>query len=193
MSMVVQVSGLAALDRALAELPKATARNVLKRTLEKAAVPIVDEAKRLVPVNTGKLRDSIEASPKIKNKVGSSEFASAMRAGLGKDAAVSALRSARRAAKGQGSFAEIFVGPARGKGAIRYAHIMEFGSVKDAPQPYMRPAWDATKRRALDIIKAELGNEIIKTARRLGRAKRSSAALKYRASMAALLAHEAGL
>lgn len=192
MNMIVQVSGLAALDRALAELPKATARNVLKRTLEKAAVPIVDEAKRLVPVNTGRLRDSIAASPKIKNKVGSAEFASAMRAGLGKDAAVSALRSARRAAKGQGSFAEIFVGPS-GRKVIPYAHIMEFGSVKDAPQPYMRPAWDATKRQALDIIKAELGNEIIKTARRLGRAKRSSAALKYRASMAALLAHEAGL
>ena len=193
MSMTVSVSGLRQLDKALGELPKATARNVLKRTLEKSAQPMVDEAKRLAPVKTGTLRDSIAASFKLKNKVGNAEFAAAMRAGLGKDAAVSALRSARRAAKGQGAFAEIYVGPARGKGVIHYAHIVEFGSVKDSPQPYMRPAWDATKRRALDIIKAEIGNEIIKTARRLGRSKRSSADLKSRASNAALLASQAML
>lgn len=188
----VSVSGLRELELALAQLPKATARNVLKRTLEKAAQPTVDEAKRLVPVNTGRLRDSIVSSFKVKNKVGNAEYAAAMRAGLGKEAAGAALRQARKAAKGLGSFAEIYVGPARGKGVIPYAHIVEFGSVKDSPQPFMRPAWDVTKQDALRIIRAELGNEIIKTARRLGRGKKSSDELKFRASMAALLAHEAG-
>ena len=53
MSMTVSVEGLAALDKALAELPKATARNVLKRTLDKAAQPIVEEAKTLTPFRTG--------------------------------------------------------------------------------------------------------------------------------------------
>lgn len=182
----VSVTGLAELDRALGELPRATARNVLKRTLAKAAQPIVDEAKRLVPAQTGRLRDSIVASTRVKNKVGSAEYAAAMRAGLGKEAARSALRGARRAAAGTGSFAELFVGPSTG--AIRYAHIVEFGSVKDSPQPYMRPAWDSTRQQALDLIKTEMAGEIIKAARRVGRSKKQSAEVKYRASLAAMMA-----
>jgi len=192
MKMRVSVSGLRELDKALGMLPKATARNVLKRALDKAAQPIVDEAKTLAPVNTGALRDSIKASTRVKNKVGASEYSAAMRSGLGKQAARSALLAARRANRGQGSFAETFVGPARGKGVIRYAHIVEFGSVKHAPQPYMRPAWDGNKDKALSIIKAELGSEIIKAARRVGRSKKQSAEAKFNASMAALMAHEAG-
>ena len=182
MSVTVSVSGLKELDQALGELPKATARNVLKRTLNKAAVPMVEEAKRQAPVRTGKLRDSIMASSRIKNTVGNSEYSAAMRAGLGKEAARSALLAARKANKGQGSFAEVYIGPARGGGIIRYAHIVEFGSVDTAPQPYMRPAWDATKDKMLTIIKDELGNEIIKAARRVGRSKKQSADVKYRAS-----------
>lgn len=194
MSIRVSVSGLRELDQALGLLPKATARNVLKRTLDKAAQPIVDEAKQLVPVKTGALRDSIIASTRVKNKVGAAEYSAAMRAGLGKQAARSALIAARRANRGQGSFAEVFVGPKRGGkwGVIRYAHIVEFGSVKDAPQPYMRPAWDGNKDQALSIIKAELGSEIIKAARRVGRSKKQSTGAKFNASMAALMAHEAG-
>ena len=194
MSITVRVEGLAALDRALGELPRATARNVLIRTLNKAAQPMVNEARRLAPVapNGGKLRDSITASTRLKNKTGNAEYSAAMRGGLGKEAARAALISARRANKGQGSFAQTFIGPARGGGVIRYAHIMEFGSIKTAPQPFMRPAWDSTKDQALNIIKNELGNEIIRAARRLGRSKKQSVDVKYRASIAALLAHEAG-
>ena len=146
MSVMVSVSGLRELDRALGMLPKSTARNVLKRTLDKAAQPIVAEAKRQAPVKTGTLRDSITASTRIKNKTGSAEFASAMKAGLGKAAARSALLA----------------------------------------------AWDSTKDQALSIIKAELGSEIIKAARRVGRSKKQSLAAKQSASMAALMAFEAG-
>lgn len=192
MSIKVSVSGLRELDRALGLLPKATARNVLKRTLDKAAQPIVEAAKAEVPVKSGALRDSIKASPRVKNQVGRSEYSAAMRAGLGKSAARAALIAARRANKGQGSFAEVFVGPARGKGVVRYAHLIEFGSARLPPRPFMRPAWDANRMRALEIIKAELGAEIIKAARRLGRSRKQSSETKFAASMAALLAHEAG-
>lgn len=193
MSIVVSVSGLSQLDKALGELSKATARNVLKRTLTKAAEPIRDEAKRLVPVQTGKLRDSIMISARVKNKVGNAEYSNAMRAGLGKEAARSALLAARKAGKGTGSFAEVYVGPARGAGVIRYAHIVEFGSNDTPMQAYMRPAWDGQKDAALNIIKDELARQIMAAARRVGRSKKASADIKYRASMAALLAHEATL
>lgn len=190
--VVVSLSGFRELDRALGELPKATARNVLKRTLIKAGEPIAENARNLAPVDSGNLRESIAVSARLKNKVGNAEFSAAMRAGLGKDSAVKAMRDARRAARGQGSFAEAYVGPATGKGVIGYAHLMEFGTSTLSAQPYMRPAWDSEQRKALDIIKAELGNEIIKAARRIGRSKKAGADVKYRASVAAMMAAGAG-
>lgn len=188
MTVTISTSGFRALDQALAELPKSTARAVLIRTLKKAGQPIAEEASRLAPVDTGKLRDRIIVSARLKNKVGGAEFAAAMRAGLGKAAAVSAMRQARRDANG--SFAEMFVGPARG--VLAYASLVEFGTVKNPPKPFMRPAWDSNKRQALDIIRRELGNEIIMAAKRLARSKSKSADVKYRASLAALMAVEAG-
>lgn len=192
MGVSVKVSGLAELNKALGKLPKATARNVLVRTLNKAAEPMAEEARRLAPVKTGKLRDSIMVSARVKNTIGNSRYSAAMRAGLGKEAARAALLAARKANKGKGSFAEVFVGPARGGGVIRYAHIIEFGAADRAPQPYMRPAWETTKDAMLGTIKTELRNEIIAAARRLGRSKKQSVEVKARASVAALLAHEAG-
>jgi HK97 gp10 family phage protein len=188
MSITVSTSGFRALDQALGELPKSTARSVLVRTLKKAGKPIADEASRLAPVDTGKLRDRIIVSARLKNKAGAAEYHAALRDGLGKAAAVSALRDARRGAKG--SFAEMFVGPARG--VLAYAHLVEFGTVKVPPKPFMRPAWDGNKRQALDIIRRELGTEIIMAAKRLARSKTKSADVKYRASLAAMMAVEAG-
>jgi len=183
---VVSTSGFAALDKALAELPKATARNVLKRTLVKAGEPIAEEARRLAPVASGELKTTIAVSSRIKNKVGNAEFAAAMRAGLGKDAARQALRDARRGAGG--SFAEMFVGPA----SLPQAHMNEFGTSKMAAQPYMRPAWDSEKMNSLAIIKSELGSQIIAAAKRIGRSKKRDSGVKYRASLAALMAAEQG-
>jgi len=149
---VVQIEGLRELEQALGELPKATARNVLRRVLMKRAQPIVDTARQLVPVDSGQLRDSIAVSTKLGTKAGKSGFAAAMRAGLGKEAAVQAMRDARRAARGQGSFAEVYVGPGR----LPHAHMVEFGTSKMTPRPYWRPAFDANKDGILDGIKEDL-------------------------------------
>lgn len=191
MSITVQVSGLKDLDRALGELPKSVAKATLVRTLKKAGEPIAQAARAAAPVDDGTLRDSIAVSARLKNKVGMAEFGAAMRAGLGVGAARQALRDARRAAGG-GSFAEMYVGPSLGKGVLRYAHLQEFGTSNHAAHPFMRPAWDSEKDNALQIIRRELGNEIIAAARRIGRSKRYGADIKYRASMAALMAYEIG-
>ncbi len=171
MRVTVRVDGLKELDAALGELSKATARNVLKRVLKRAGQPIADAAKSYAPKDTNELAESIVVSPKIKNTVGNDEFAKAMKAGLGKDAAVSALRGARRAAKGEGSFAIVYVGPTQAKtkrNAIKRI-VQEFGSRKMPAHPFMRPAWDSQKERALDIIKSDLGAEILKTAARVAK------------------------
>jgi HK97 gp10 family phage protein len=187
----VRVEGLKELDLALAQLPKSIQKATLRRTLMKAGQPMAETARNLAPVDDGQLRKSITVSTKLKNPVGKSEFAAAMRAGLGMAAARSALRGARRAARaaGQVAFVEMYVGPSS---AAPHAHFLEFGTSKMPPKPYMRPAFDSEKDNALAIIRRELGNEIIASARRIGRSKRYSADVKSGASMAALLAVEAG-
>lgn len=181
MKTTVKVEGLRELDAALGELPKATARNTLLRVLRKAGKPIADRASELAPDDpaTGApdLHTSIKVSASLKNKVGSREFAEVMSAGGSKAEAVSALRAARRAAAGQGSFAEVYVGPESSskKNAIK-AIVQEFGSVKQAPQPYMRPAWAEHQNTVLEIVKRDLGDEIEKAAKRLARRAAKKAA-----------------
>lgn len=162
----VSVEGLRELDRALAELPKATARNTLHRVLKRAAQPIADAMAANAPVDTGKLKASIAISTKIRNTMGSAEYAEAMRQGLGKAAASSALRAARRANPSQKSFAEVYVGPAKG-GA--HGRLQEFGTVHHKPQPFARPAWDQEQDNALAIITRDLGDEIMKSAARVAK------------------------
>jgi HK97 gp10 family phage protein len=193
-SISVQVSGLKELDRALGELPKSVAKATLVRTLKKAGEPIAQAARAAAPIDDGTLRDSIVVSARLKNtsaKAGKAAFGAAMKAGLGEVAARGALRDAQRAFGGK-SFAEMYVGPSMGKGVLRYAHLQEFGTSKHAAHPFMRPAWDSEKDNALSIIRRELGNEIMAAARRVGRSKRYGADIKYRASMAALMAYEIG-
>jgi hypothetical protein len=196
MRVSVTATGFKELDAALAQLPKAAAKRTLQRTLVKAGQPIADEATALAPRDTGELAGSLAVSTRIANNVGKAEFAAVMRAGGTRSEARGAMIAARRASAGEGSFAMAFVGPekAKTKAAAIKRIVMEFGSVKRniAPRPYMRPAWDTKQGEALDIVKRELGNEIIATARRLGRSKRQSAQVKFGASMAALMAHEAG-
>jgi HK97 gp10 family phage protein len=175
MAVKVEVEGLRELDEALGQLTKATARNVLRRVLRKAGQPIADAARGKVPVDTGKLRDSIIVGTKLANTqdAGKAAFAATMRAGGTRQEAQSALRGAAKAAKGEAPFVEMFVGPDNRP----QAHLIEFGTGERfhrsgksvgsvSPQPYMRPAWDGEKNRALEIIKADLGDEIMKAAAR---------------------------
>jgi HK97 gp10 family phage protein len=172
MRATFSVEGLRELDAALGELPKATARNVLKRVLTKAAEPIAADARNLAPVDSGQLRDSIAISARVKNKAGSSEFAAVLRGGGTKADAVKAMRDARRAAGG-GSFAEVHVGP---DVKAPHAHWQEFGTGHHDMQPFMRPAWERNKNGLMPSIRSDLWSEIERAARRLARRKARAAA-----------------
>ena len=60
MKITFKVEGLSDLDKALAELPKAYAKNILRKAWAQAAQPMLDDIKAHAPVLTGQLRDSIE-------------------------------------------------------------------------------------------------------------------------------------
>lgn len=46
------------------------------------------------------------------------------------------------------------------------AIMMEFGTIYDQAQPYMRPAWDSMKQGALNIIRDGFANQVFSTAKR---------------------------
>jgi HK97 gp10 family phage protein len=68
----VDVIGVQEVMDALAELPAEVQKEVLDGILEEASLMLEQEAKRLAPYRTGKLRDSIEAR---KMKPGRGEYA----------------------------------------------------------------------------------------------------------------------
>jgi len=133
------VEGLRQLQRALAELPKATARNVLLRTLKAEAQPIAAAEARLAPKLTGKLA----ASPQVSTR----------------------LSKRQRRLHVKQSPVEVFVGPTSHPKSVQ----TEFGNARQAAQPHLRPAWDANVRGVLDGIRDRLAAEIEKARRRLAR------------------------
>lgn len=139
MATTVKVEGLRELEQALLELPKATSRNVMKRTLLKAGRPIEAEAERLAPVLSGHLRKSIAVSSKLSRR----------------------QKKAQRVLKD--SEVEVFIG------SSSLGVLQEFGTAHHGPQPFMRPAWHGHKMRALETIKEDMWTEIDKAAKRLAK------------------------
>ncbi len=139
--MTVKLDGFKELDAALGKLPKATGKNVLRRVLRKAAKPIDDDASAAAPFLTGGLQKSV---------ITGSRLTRSQRAG-------SYLRTSNY-------YAEIHIGTALSKGIFT-----EFGTFKDAAQPWFRPAWEANKEVSLRIIRTDLEVEIEKAAKRLAK------------------------
>jgi HK97 gp10 family phage protein len=138
MSVTVKVEGLSELKSAFEQLPKATGEGVLRKVLLARAEPIAAAAKALVAVESGELRDSIVASTRLS-------------------------KSQAREAKETASYVEVYVGA----GPLPHAHLVEFGSVNNQPQPYLRPAWDSAKGALLDNFKEDLWSEIEKAVGKL--------------------------
>lgn len=140
MAVTVKFEGGRELARALEELPKATARNVLNRVLTKAAANMDDIASSFAPVETGALQRSVVTGKKL-------------------------TRAQQRQQKRDGKhFAEVHVGTNNPAGIFQ-----EFGTFKEPAQPFMRPTWESTKDGMLKTIKTELGTEIEKARARLAK------------------------
>ncbi len=141
-----KITGFAELEKALSELPKATERTVLRRVGKKALQPLLERATQLVPVDQGNLRASLVIGSSLTSR-------------------------ARRADKQEPrEGVRVFMGTANRNGVPR-----EFGTVRTAAQPFMRPAWDGGKAEAFKIVLTDLGDEVEKAAKRAARKKARSA------------------
>lgn len=173
--MKIRVDGLREVDRALGELSKSAARTVLRRAGMTALRPMAEMAARLAPRDTGELAGSITVSARADGAdAGKAAFASVMRRGGSRSDAVQALREARESQ----DFVTVFAGPRKPDGAREAVKqiAMEFGSFKDAAQPYMRPAFDAEARPTVDRLKPLIMAEIERAMARAARAAARRAA-----------------
>ncbi len=137
--VTMKIEGLREVKEALHKLEKkATAKNVMRRVLRERAKPIAVDAKNLVPVDKGALKDSIGVST------------------------VLAKSQRRKFKKEDPDDVVVFVGA----GAHPQASLQEFGTTDFPPQPYMRPAWERNKNSILTNITEDMWKEIKKAAER---------------------------
>lgn len=129
--MSKRVTGFDRLDRKLAQFSSGLGDDVVRKALRSGAQLIADEAKRLAPVDTGLLRDSIAVSDERDHRL--------------------------YARQGENGTLSVFVGPigSTDDGPVRYARFVEFGTRRHEGQPFMRPAI-AAKRDDAGRLTAEL-------------------------------------
>lgn len=148
MAQTVKIEGLRELERALAELPKSTGKNVLRRVLRTRAQPVADAARAMAP------DDPETGGLDLKASIGVSTVLSKRQKSLH-----------RKMFRNDKAAVEVFVGA----GALPQAHLQEFGAPQHGPQPFMRPAWDGGKTQMLEGLKDDLWKEIEAAAKRLAK------------------------
>lgn len=137
MAASFKISGFEGVDRALRELKKPTAKAVVRRVLKGALEPIAEMARALAPVDEGDLRDSIGVSSTL-------------------------IKGARRneprsSAEEKATRVTVYAGTADRNGVPR-----EFGSSRSEAHPFLRPAWEGGKERALAAVQERMGAELRK-------------------------------
>lgn len=150
----VKLSGFRELEKSLGELSRAAGSGALRRAGMKAMKPMADLASRLAP------DDNTTPPVDLHTSVGVSARARTGKGGM-QDIE-------------KGNRVNVHVGPAFDLERYARAVVMEFGSYKDAPQPYMRPAFDQDGAAAIErlkpLLRAEIDRAVARAARRAARA-----------------------
>ncbi|NJC06516.1 HK97 gp10 family phage protein [Sphingomonas kaistensis] len=137
----------------LQELPRATQRTTLKKAAKQALQPTFEQAKSSAPVLTGQLRDSIFMDIRLDDP----EYRARARASF---KAKGHARGVKKTKGGGNVVASIRVG---GRQAF-HAPFVEFGTVKMAADPFLRPAFDANADKMVESLRASLEVEVRKAA-----------------------------
>lgn len=156
----VNVDGLRELGEAMRELGAEVSQKIAHRMVSKAARMVRDEAKRLAPVRTGFMKQNIIVKKMRKSETDlTSEYRMGVRKYKLKYADTKYNVRKRRA------------GTYYGVDDAYYWRYLEFGTVKMAPKPFMRPAFDNNRMRAVEVMK-ETGRRLILAAAQKAGSKR---------------------
>lgn len=146
--MQVRVEGLQPLQQALTGLDAKVQRRILRKAGRSGAVQFRDEAKRRVPVDTGLLRRNIIIKRYRERQKGRVVFGVGL---VSAKAKYSDTKANRRAGR---------VGKSYYQHKAYYGHMVEFGTRKMLARPFLRPAFEVAKMRALDAVKNTLKTEL---------------------------------
>ena len=146
----ITVSGLHELQAKLRALPAALAEHALRPAVAAAATVLRDEASRMAPVYHGDVADGHPPPGTLKRAI----FRTYVRQRSSPSRVVYAI-----GVKHGGS--AVVAGDGTGKGAY-YWHMVEYGTVKMAAQPYLRPALESASDEAYQAMKKRLAEEIAK-------------------------------
>lgn len=149
------LSGFSDLYKVLEELPAATQRNTLKRATTKALTPTFQQVRDSAPVRQGKLRDS------VRFEVGMDDPGYRARARASFRSKGHA-RGVKKTKGGGNILASIKVG---GPSAY-HAPFVEFGTVKMAAHPFLRPAIDGNQSQIIESLRESMEVEVRKAAAR---------------------------
>lgn len=144
----VTLSGFRELDDTFYDLGKTLGKGVLRRVGTKALEPMADVARAKVAVRKGFLKRSIHVGTRL---------ARSQRAKARRDGGSFRL-------DGQDGVT-IYMGPGQDPAAIQE----EFGNVRQAADPFMRPAFDQEAQNTIKRVADGLWPEIDKTAARARR------------------------
>lgn len=149
MPTVNTVEGLEETLANLRELPQRVGRLALRKALLKAAEPVAVVARSLAP------DDPNTPAPDLRSSIIVS----------------GSLTRSQRRSKPKQNEVEVYVGPSRsaGRNVLNYASFQEFGTIKQPPHPYMRPAWDRMQPVVLKILSDELAKQVEAAAGRVSR------------------------
>lgn len=135
--------GLSKSRKALDELGPKISKNVVRRAVYSGAIVIRDAARQKVAVDTGALRSAIVVKPNAR-----------------KPGEISAGVGVQKK--------EFLKGKRAGKNPRRYAHLVEFGSVKMRAEPFMRPAIDANTDKTIEVTVQSIAKGIDDEVRKIG-------------------------
>jgi HK97 gp10 family phage protein len=139
-SVTVKVGGLRELGERMKGLSEDMNKRIARAATAAGAVVIRDAAKQKAPVLTGNLRKNIivKRIPKGESPL-TSEHIVTVRKGK--------LTKKQRAAGLEDAFYGVFV---------------EYGTAKTAAQPFLRPAYDQNKEKAVQAIKDRIAKRLAK-------------------------------
>lgn len=148
MNVDFRTDGFVELSQILDALPDSLNRKIIKSALNKAANPIANAArqnlKSILSKSTNKRREKGRAPGNL----------------------IFSIKGAR--AKATRKYAQgvsiVLVGPKWDEG--RHGHLIEFGTYKQAPRPFLRPAWDSQKKNAERVMKEQIEKLLHKEAKK---------------------------
>lgn len=136
----VNRGGFRRTQKSLEDIVQQVQRRAMKQALMKAAQPGLKAARAKVPTRHGHLRKALKKKGKTFGKFN----------------------------------AYVIVGPDRNYAAkvggktvkpVKYAHLVEFGTMEQAPEAYMRPAFESETAEMKKIYEREIGLALEKQAR----------------------------